>query len=267
MASRIDHRWPADTPTTPPHRNVALMLFQALPLLAGLATFGFFFVDKNREARTVFTSGRGLLAAGAIVGGYAVIAFVLRRYARWSWLPPLVLTVVVVGLAAWIVRPYYVDETANRRLVADPVEASPVTEAEQPAVSAPTPAPAPAPAPAAPEAPVRPPSPAPTRVSSGTLQGLDHDASGSVSLIRSGDGTFVVRFQDFAIEGVPDPRVFLVPGTDVEQPGGVSLGGLKGNQGRVLDYAVPAGTDPGPGWTVLVWCRAFSVPIANATLT
>jgi hypothetical protein len=257
MASRIDHRWPAEASTTPPERKLGLRLLQALPLLAGLATFGFFFVDKNREARTVFTSGRGLLAAGAIVAGYAVIAFVLRRYVRWAWLPPLVLTVVVLGLAAWIVRPYYVDETANRRLVADPVEAPPA--AEQPSLSAP--------APAEPADPVQPTPPVPTRVSSGTLHGLDHDASGSVSLIRSGDGSLVVRFENFAIEGVPDPRVHLVPGAEVERPGGVSLGALQGNHGRVLDYAVPPGTDAGPGWTVLVWCRAFSVPIANATLT
>lgn len=261
MASRIDQRWPGGEPTTPPERNTGLKLLQALPLLAGLATFGFFAVDKNREARTVFTSGRGLLAAGAIVAGYAVIAFVLRRYVRWAWLSPLVLTVVVVGLAAWIVRPYYVDETANRRLVADPVEGPATTEAGQPTVAAPPPAAG------APEAPARTPPPAPTRVSSGTLHGLDHHASGSVSLIRTGDGSLVVRFEDFDIEGVPDPRVYLVPGADVERPGGVSLGALNGNRGQVLDYAVPAGTDAGPGWTVLVWCRAFSVPVANATQT
>ena len=103
------------------------------------------------------------------------------------------------------------------------------------------------------------------RVSTGTLRGIDHDASGSASLIRSPDGSLVVRFENFDIQNVPDPRVYLVPSRDAQDAGGVSLGGLKGNRGQVLDYAVPAGTDAGPGWTVLVWCRAFSVPIANAT--
>jgi hypothetical protein len=105
----------------------------------------------------------------------------------------------------------------------------------------------------------------PERITSGRLQGLGHDASGLVSLIRAPDGGLVVRFEGFAIEGVPDPQVYLVQGGDVRRPGGVSLGRLRGNRGQVLDYAVPAGTAAGPGWTVLVWCRAFSVPVANAT--
>ncbi|HWC12958.1 MAG TPA: DM13 domain-containing protein [Acidimicrobiales bacterium] len=261
MASGIDQRGPAGTSTAPPERNLGVKLLQALPLLAGLATFGFFFLDKNREARTVFKSGRGLLTVGAIVAGYAVIAFVLRRYARWAWLPPVALTVVVLGLAAWIVRPYYVDETANRELVTGPVEAVPPGQEATATTVAPAAAPAPTPGPA----PATP--PAPTRVGSGSLRGLGHDASGSVSLIRTPEGSLVVRFENFDIEGVPDPRVYLVQGNDVQSAGGLSLGGLEGNRGRVLDYAVPAGTDAGPGWTVLVWCRAFSVPVANATLT
>ena len=257
MASRIDHQRRAETSGGAPARSLALKLLQALPLVVGLATFGVFFVDKNREATSVFRSGRGLLTIGVIVAGYAVVAFVLRRYVRWAWLPPLVLAGVVGGLAAWTIAPYYTDDTANRRLVADPVPAPAPQPGPQPAPDAVPPAPA-APTPAS--------GPAePVRLSSGRLEGLDHDASGSVSLIRSPDGSLVVRFESFDIQGVPDPRVYLVPGADVERPGGVSLGALKGNRGRVLDYAVPAGTDAGPGWTVLVWCRAFSVPVANAT--
>jgi hypothetical protein len=260
MASRIDQQMPPGTSDPPPDRSRApgLLLLQALPLVVGLATFGFFFVDKTREATSVFGSGRGLLTIGAIVVGYAVVAFVLRRYVRWAWLPPLVLAAVVGGLAAWTIGPYYTDDTANRRLVADPVTvAAPPPPSPDPAGGAPE-GPAAAPAP-------EPPPADPVRLSSGRLQGLDHDASGSASLIRSPDGSLVVRFEDFDIQGVPDPRVYLVPGTDVEGPGGVSLGALKGNRGQVLDYAVPAGTDAGPGWTVLVWCRAFSIPIANAS--
>jgi hypothetical protein len=48
--------------------------------------------------------------------------------------------------------------------------------------------------------------------------------------------------------------------------GGTDLGRLAGNRGTTLDIAVPSGVGAGPGWTVLVSCRAFSVPVANATL-
>jgi hypothetical protein len=182
----------------------ATRIVSLLPALAFLATFGFFFVDKNREARTVFRSGRGLLT----------------------------IAVIIVG---------YVDETANRRLVAGPVAAQDT------------------PAPAGTSI------PGPVRLSTGVFRGIGHDASGSASIIRNADGALVVRFEDFDIEGVPDPRVHLIKGADVRDAGGVSLGRLTGNQGHVLDFAVPAGTDAGPGWTVLVWCRAFAVPVANAT--
>src|SRR3712207_1957159 len=144
MASRIDQHVPPGTAGPPPDggRARGLLLLQALPLVVGLATFGFFFVDKNREATSVFGSGRGLLTIGAIVAGYAVVAFVLRRYVRWAWLPPLALTAVVLGLASWTVLPYYTDDTANRRLVADPA----TTAAREPAPAAgATPAPGAAP--------------------------------------------------------------------------------------------------------------------------
>lgn len=90
----------------------------ALPAVCFLLTFGWFFVDKNREARSVLGSPTGLFAVALIVAGYAVVALLVRRFARRSWMSPVVLTAVVLGLAAWIVRPYYVDETVERRLLA-----------------------------------------------------------------------------------------------------------------------------------------------------
>ena len=239
---------PGSPAREPSRRHWTNWLLGALPALAFLATFGLFFIDKNREAHTVLQSVRGLLTVAGVVAGYVVFALLVRRLARRAWVAPLVLTVVILGLAAWIVRPYYVDESAQRRLVAGPL-------AEASMAMAPTGNPPPAS-----QAP-----PMAQRISTGRLRGIGHDASGSVSLIRNPDGSLVVRFESFDIEGTPEPRVYLIEGSDKQNPGGVGLGRLQGNRGQVLDYAVPAGPKAGPGWTVLVWCRAFSVPIANAT--
>ena len=45
----------------------------------------------------------------------------------------------------------------------------------------------------------------------------------------------------------------------------VDLGALKGNRGD-QQYRIPAGTELRGPWTVVVWCRAFSVLFARAEL-
>ncbi|MGH8982399.1 MAG: DM13 domain-containing protein [Acidimicrobiia bacterium] len=245
---------PAEPPT-PPRRwwEVALRF---LPAVAFLATFGVFFVQKNEQARGVFRSGRGILTLAVIVGGYVAIAVLLRKFVRWSWVAPVVLAAVVLGLAAWVVRPYYVDETDNTRLVEGPVADASETQAQTPADPTPD-------AGGTPQTPAQ-----PVRVAAGPLQGLaGHSASGNVSLIRNPDGSHVVRFESFDIEGTPDPELYLVEGVDQKSPGGADLGAQRGNVGDVSDYAVPAGVAPGADWTVLVWCGQFAVEIANANLT
>jgi hypothetical protein len=253
MATEVDrpHATPGALPSQQPGRRWWEWLLRALPALAFLVTFGFFFVDKNEQARSVFRAGRGLITLAVLVGGYVALAFVLRRFVRWSWVAPLVLAGVILGLAAWIVRPYYVDATDNTRLVEGPV----ADASDQPSATDATPG---EPAPQT----------EPVRIASGALQGLiGHDASGTVDLIRNTDGTHVVRFSGFDIEGTPDPIVYLIQGDDQRRPGGSDLGGLRGNVGDTSDYAVPADVQPGAGWTVLVWCGQFTVEIANATLT
>jgi hypothetical protein len=76
-----------------------------------------------------------------------------------------------------------------------------------------------------------------------------------------------VRFEGFHVQGAPAPVLYVVAGSDVQSPGGTNLGAFTATAGGTLDVALPAGTDPGVGWTVLIWCERFATPIANATLT
>jgi Electron transfer DM13 len=239
------------TPGVPPRRPRRTWperVAAALPGAFLAVVFAFFFITKTSEAWTATKSVQAMLLIAGIIVGWVVLAWLLRRFVRWVWIRSAILSAVAVAIAVLTIRPYYVDTVDNTKLVKGPVK-----DASQAAPAAPGPA---APAPEA---------AAPVRVSSGTLSGIGHSASGEASIIRQPDGSFVVRFSNFDIEGSPDPIVYLVPGEDKENPGGADLGRLRGNVGTDSDYAVPRGTEAGPGWTVLVWCRAFAVPIANAT--
>lgn len=106
---------------------------------------------------------------------------------------------------------------------------------------------------------------APTRLRTAEITGIGHRAEGSASLVRLQDGDLLVRLEDFSVDPGPDYRLLLVPGAGQESPGdGVELGRLKGTSGN-QNYALPTSRTPGPV-TVLVWCEAFGVPIAAATL-
>ena len=144
---------------------------------------------------------------------------------------------------------------------------APAAPATPPTLAAPAASPA-APAPKAPAtaattAPAA--GAAPVTLSTGTLRGIGHRASGAARILRLADGTAFVRFDGISIESGPDYVVHLVPGADQRKPtGGIELGRLKAVEGS-HSYAIPAGTDLSGPWTVLVWCRAFAVPVAAAT--
>jgi hypothetical protein len=75
----------------------------------------------------------------------------------------------------------------------------------------------------------------------------------------------VLTLTDFAVANGPDLRVYLVPGDGKDTGDHIDLGGLKGNKGN-QQYDLPKDADIGRHRTVVIWCRAFSVAFARATL-
>jgi len=278
MADLLADEPPADEPrsTGAPTRLAAL-----LPPAILVVGFGVFAVTNWSAVSSAAGSAQALLVIAAIVIGWVALGFVLRRFVANPWVRSGVMSAFAVVLVALLVAPYFRDEkvveqfpaVASERVAndaADAPDAAPVPPvASAPAAPAPAePAPvAPAPTEPTPAEPVEaaPAPPAePVRIAAGSLSGLGHSASGTAALYRQPDGSFVVGLEGIDIQPGPDYFVYVVPGGGRQDPdGGADLGALRGNQGTQF-YAVPAGVDP-TGWTVLVWCRAFAVPVAHAT--
>jgi Electron transfer DM13 len=106
----------------------------------------------------------------------------------------------------------------------------------------------------------------PVKIGAGMLRGIDHRASGVVHLYRQVDGHVVIGLEDFDIQPGPAYVLYLVAGNDRrDHDGGTRIERLRGNRGTQF-YAAPEELDvSGDGWTVLVWCETFDVPVANST--
>lgn len=97
-----------------------------------------------------------------------------------------------------------------------------------------------------------------------------HHGAGRARLIRGVDGALTLRFENFSVTNGPD--LFVILSTDPAGSRGsatdadaLNLGRLKATDGNV-NYAVPAGADTAEYRSVIIYCRAFKVVFAVATL-
>ena len=220
---------------------------------------------RPEEIRSVLRSPRAVLILVGTTAAWIVLSrFVLPRVLPNPWARAAVLAVPAV-LIVWVwVVPYFRNVTVNEEFPvtvgAAPATTTPATNpATTGAASAVTGAPpttsAPAPA-------------GPVRLSVGTMAGIDHRvSSGEAAIFRQPDGTYVIRIENLDMQSGPDLRLYLAPDFDQKSlDGSIEIAALKGNRGNQT-YEVPAGVDAPAFRTVLVWCRAFAVPFANASQT
>jgi hypothetical protein len=237
-------------------RDLVILAVPQVILLGGMALM---LVLHPNAVKSGVMSTRAVVVNAALLAIWLLLSFVvLPRLVRNVVVRSALLTLGAIAAVVVLVVPTLRDKMVVERFPE-------VAAAPNSAGSADSPAPG-----ATATAPPSATTTEPVRVATGALRGIDHDASGSASLYRRADGSTVVALEDINIEPGPDYRVYLVPTAGAEAPGnGVDLDALRGNQGTQY-YEVPASVtrdhgEPGADWTVLVWCRAFGVPVAAAT--
>lgn len=104
-------------------------------------------------------------------------------------------------------------------------------------------------------------------IADGQWQGADefHFGSGVARLIEHEDGRLTLTLEDFSVQNGPDLFVYVSPDPDGWTEEAVNLGELKATDGT-FSYEIPPEVSAEDIASAVVWCRAFSVLFATATL-
>jgi hypothetical protein len=105
-----------------------------------------------------------------------------------------------------------------------------------------------------------------TKIRTGSFIGAGdgfHNAEGLSKIIPLGDGSTILRLENFKSTNGPNVHVYL--STDKTASNFIDLGRLKANNGN-QNYNIPNGTDLAKYSMVLIWCKDFSVLFGSAEL-
>jgi hypothetical protein len=104
------------------------------------------------------------------------------------------------------------------------------------------------------------------RIMTGSFIGVGdgfHNAEGLVRVIPLGDGSTILRLENFKSTNGPNVHLYLA--TDKAASNFIDLGRLRANNGN-QNYNIPPGTDLAKYNTALIWCKDFSVLFGSAQL-
>lgn len=110
-------------------------------------------------------------------------------------------------------------------------------------------------------------------VATGQFAGKDaaHQGSGDARLVQGSDGSLELHFTNFNVTNGPDLKVYLSDkadpktASDILDSNWVNISHLKGNVGDQV-YRLPSDITADQIKSVAIWCEAFSVLFASATL-
>lgn len=161
------------------------------------------------------------------------------------------LAILGAGVAYWLISPLFLTKTVNEAL---PIAVMPVQTESVTTTGTSTSTQV-----ATTTAPIL------QTVYQGTFTGFDaiHHGTGTASVIKVGDKSYVRFEEDFVVGNGPD--LFVGFGKDGTYIKGSEIGALKGNKGS-QNYELSEGFESGKYNEVWVWCRAFSEPFAKASL-
>lgn len=177
-----------------------------------------------------------------------------------------------VGLAAlaWLAFGYFavhtlfIDDEVNEAVPTFAAQTTPPVDATV-APAATTPPDATTTVPVVTTVPPTVPQPQITTEAMGTFVSLDHDTSGTASVLSDGSGQRFLRIEDLNTSNGPDLNVYLVNSSTGDVSDFIDLGDLKGNVGD-QNYEIPVGADLAVYDKVLIWCVRFSSPFGEAPL-
>lgn len=183
------------------------------------------------------------------------------RRRRWLlYAVPVVLVGLVVALVLFEPWKLVVDDVVDEALPTV-TSTAPTTPATAPATGTPAPA--------------SPTADGATVLAEGTLVSHEHETSGTVRVLRLGDGSRVLRLEDLDTSNGPDLKVWVTDAPVIEGRDGwfvfddgeyVDLGDLRGNRGS-QNYPLPAEVDLAELSSVSIWCARFRVSFGAAELT
>ncbi len=174
-----------------------------------------------------------------------MIASLLQR-PRWQLASAAVTGLVLLGVAWYLISPLFINVAVNEAAPSSSTTATASTTTSSETASG------------------------DASSKSGKFYNVAHDGEGTATLTKQSDGSYLLRLENFKVLNGPDLYVYTSsiakPGeSDVKESNSLSLGRLKGNVGA-QNYVIPAGTSLEQLRSVVIWCKAFGVNFASASL-